>query len=86
MDFGSANSTIVDQKTSRPNKTPKSSVGANSASGFRRIMERSRLTEEDLELLQLNILKTHKKRSYRVLMISAILFIGLGVLFYYIVS
>lgn len=57
--------------------------GSNSGNSFRRIMNRTRLTDEDLEQLRLSIIKSHKKKHYRVLVISALLFIILGLVLYY---
>ena len=81
MNFGSANSTRVDQKTSSHNSPDNISKG--SGSSFQRILQKGRLTDEDLRHFQLSILKAHKKKHYRVLIISAILFIFLGMLFYF---
>ncbi|PTX43312.1 hypothetical protein C8P64_1839 [Christiangramia gaetbulicola] len=49
----------------------------NSERKFKGIMQRSRITEEDLEQFRQQIIATHKKKHYRVLLISAILFICL---------
>lgn len=85
MNFGSANSATVDPKTSGHNNQGNGSIRSNSGSGFRRIMEKGRLTEEDLELFHSNILEAHKKRHYRILVISAILFVCLGTFIYYLI-
>jgi len=81
MNFGSANRTGLDQKASNHNSPTSESISAGSS--FQRILQKGRLTDEDLRHFQLNILKAHKKKHYRVLIISAILFIFLGMLLYY---
>ncbi|HKJ49468.1 MAG TPA: hypothetical protein VJ973_10285 [Christiangramia sp.] len=75
MDFGSANPTTFEYNGKTENATLR-----ESENGFKGIMSRSRITEEDLEHFRLEIIKEHKKKHSRVLIISAILFICLLVL------
>ncbi|WP_300438833.1 hypothetical protein [Christiangramia sp.] len=82
MNLGSANSAEIKEKSSRYGN--KNSLESNSDSGFQRILQKGRLTEEDLERFQANILKAHKKKHYKVLVISALIFLSLGVLFLFI--
>lgn len=72
MDFGRANPANMDLE----NKAKNPALN-NSERKFKGIMQRSRITEEDLEQFRLHIIATHKKKHYRVLLISAILFICL---------
>ena len=56
---------------------------SNAASGFKSIMQRSRLSEKDLEQFQQNIIEYHKRKNYRVLAISAAIFTFVGLLILY---
>ena len=70
MDFGRANPANFDYNGKAENATLR-----EPGNGFKRIISRSRITEEDLEHFRLEIIKEHKKKHSRVLVISAILFI-----------
>tara|TARA_B100000929_G_scaffold281071_1_gene259672 strand:+ start:1369 stop:1584 length:216 start_codon:yes stop_codon:yes gene_type:complete len=51
--------------------------------GFREILKRGRLTEDDLDRFHANILKTQKRKSGKVLLISSLLVIsGLCVIYF----
>lgn len=76
MNFGRANPANMDFK----NKAKNSALN-NSEKKFKKGMRRSQITDEDLEQFRLQIIATHKKKHYRVLLISAILFICLIILF-----
>lgn len=84
MNFGSARSTTAKQEE-RSNNQTKAALGSKSGSQFQRMLQRGRLTEEDLESFHLNILKSHKKKNYKVLAISAIFLICLVILVYYLI-
>lgn len=71
MDFGSSKFAAVDLEDRGQNRN---STNRSEAS-LPRLMERSRLTEEDLEQFRLNIVEQHKKKHYRVLLISLMLFL-----------
>ncbi|WP_026934613.1 hypothetical protein [Christiangramia echinicola] len=75
MKFGRANPANFDYEGKEENATLR-----ESGNGFKRIMSRSRITEEDLEHFRLEIIKEHKKKHSRVLLVSAILFLCLLVL------
>ncbi len=83
MNSGNANSAAFDRGSNRQLSTSSNKESYNTGSGFRSIMQKSRLTEEDLESFRKSILKAHKKKHYKVLMISALLFIGIGILLYF---
>lgn len=63
MNFGSLNTrSMVNDASAVP-----ANVFKRRPSGYRRIMSRSRLTEEDLEALRLDIIRTHRKKSIQFL-------------------
>ena len=86
MDFGTSHEGTVDLRNKGRIASSKNSREWNSKSGFQSILERSRLTDEDLEEFRLNIQKAHKKKHYKVLMLSALLFISLGLITLYFLS
>ncbi|MDR5590049.1 hypothetical protein [Christiangramia sp. SM2212] len=83
MNFGSANSVSVENTTKRRATREISTEKPNSGSGFRNLLQRGRLTEEDLDKFHSNILKVHKKRHYNVLAVSAVIFICFLILIYF---
>ncbi|GAA4322158.1 hypothetical protein GCM10023115_50090 [Pontixanthobacter gangjinensis] len=80
MNFGSTNDAAFQLESNAHHSNSKLSNDFNPGrDNTSRILERSRLTEEDLEEFLLNINKEHKKKHRKVLMISALLFISLAV-------
>ncbi len=80
--FGNTRSAMIDYKE---NKRFEKAIESRSSasSGFKSIMQRSRLSEKDLEQFQQNIIEHHKKKNYRVLAISAAIFTFIGLLLLY---
>ena len=76
MNFGNANEASLRLKKNGHSRN--SNNFAEQDSGVAGITQRSRLTDDDLEEFRLSILEKHKKKHYRVLMVSAMLIICLG--------
>ena len=83
MNFGSTNNAIIELDSNEHNSNPKLSNELTPKRRSSRIMERSRLSEEDLEEYLLSINKEHKKKHHKVLIISAMLFMSLAVFILY---
>ena len=83
MNFGNPKSPVVNYNKNEPHRKVSDPDGSNPESRFRGIRNRSRLTEEDLEQLRQRILEAHRKKNYRVLFISVIIIICLGIVLYY---
>lgn len=85
MQFGTRNTEVHQDNGRYSNQKSKGSKRSPFTPGLRKIMQRGRLSEKDLEILRLDILRTHKNKHYRVLAISAIIFICLGLLIYFLI-
>lgn len=83
MNFGNTKGPVVNYNGNQNGRKLKDPDGSNSESRFRGIMNRSRLTEEDLEQLRLSILEAHRKKNYRVLIISVFIILCVGIVLYY---
>ena len=83
MNFGSTHNAALDLKSKSRISNSKFSSNLPPARETSRILERSRLTEEDLEEFLLNINEQHKKKHRKVLMISGMLLIVLTIIILY---
>ncbi|MUP47140.1 hypothetical protein E0K83_15480 [Gramella sp. BOM4] len=86
MNSGNTRSAVLSNTHSRRKPTLSSSPGTNSGSRFKSIVQRSRLTEQDLEQFQQSIIEAHRKKNYRVLLVTAIIFTLVGSLIVYFIS
>jgi len=85
MNFGDVDSATINRDNNR--RISKSSNIENQVAkkGFRKILQKGRLTEDDLENFRQSILKAHKKKHYKTLLISAVLFILVLTLLFFLV-
>lgn len=74
MNFGNVDSATINRDNNRRmSKSSKIETQAEE-NGFRKILKKGRLTEDDLESFRQSILKAHKQKNYKALLISAVLF------------
>lgn len=84
MSFSRANSATVGYRK-RQNASSTGSGEVKSGSGILGIVNRSRLTDEDLERFRLSIIEAHKKKHYKSLAIFCLSIMILGVFLFYFV-
>ncbi|WP_148264595.1 hypothetical protein [Christiangramia forsetii] len=83
MSFRDVDSATINRDNDRQISTSLNIENQDSENGFRKILQKGRLTEDDLENFRQNILKAHKKKHYRTLLITAVLLIFIGILLYF---
>ena len=85
MNPGNSKAAFADAHLKRRRPIADISTGKTPKANFKSIFQESRLTEEDLEQFQQNILEAHKRKNYRVLIVTAIILTLIGSLLVYLV-
>ncbi|TBW28985.1 hypothetical protein [Gramella sp. KN1008] len=62
------------------------SKGTGLSSDFKELLQKGRLSDEDLEQFRLDIIRAQKNKHYKVLIISILIFLILAILIFYLVS
>ncbi|MCP9200104.1 hypothetical protein MKO06_09305 [Gramella sp. GC03-9] len=86
MNSGNTKGAILGHTSTKRQPALTTSPGTNSGNSFKGILQRSKLTEQDLEQFQQSIIEAHRKKNYRVLLITGIIFTFIGSLAYYFLS
>ncbi|AVR46678.1 hypothetical protein C7S20_16165 [Christiangramia fulva] len=86
MSFESTGGNVVQRKSDFRSQSNYNTSRHKSSVSEGWVFRRSRLTDDDLELFRQNILREHKKKHYRVLATTAILFLLIGILLYFLLS